>query len=399
MKSSIEHLVNLQDEAYSINQTMSDVSFEISNKRTVRSVTCKPAEKNTNPADTSSSSWEKLEISNRVVGEMNYNTYTIKIYGHASNNDVNKKNERKKYYFEPICQLDHFSAESAFNNVSKKYEMSFNVNMWDDTIRDAVHTFISDDLDLGPVNKHLVGVLPLDNVMVIHKAATERQPSDFKIEQDSINYKSNKHLTFKFICNRQKPCEELTLQMNSNPKQFQFKMRFSLSSENSQTKETKISIDSIISGGMMNELDLKYKGKDVVLLTADGKNELMKESYENVIIQTFDDTQVPVQSSKYEIYKSIENMFEFSRTSIDKGDENAWENVFWKDDNYRPDHSARTLGDLHKKLDEENQQKFVSAFTDPNNINGEGGGEMKLKINLFLMSLGAVSKEVSAKKN
>lgn len=325
LKSSIEHLQNLQDEAYSTNQTMSNVSFEISNKRTARAVTrnSEPTEKQTNPLDTFSTSWEKLEISNRVIGEMNYNTFTVKIYGHATNNDFNKKNEEKKYYFEPIGQLDHQSAESAFNNVSKKYEMSFNVNMWDDTVRDAVHKFISDDLHLGPVNKHLVGVLPLDH-LVMYNATAGKSHSDFEISQDSINYKSNKKLTFKFICNRPKPCDELALQMKSNPRQFRLQIRFSVSSQNSQKKKTTISIESIMRQGTMNTLSQKYKGREV-LLTADMKNQLTKESTESVIIQTFDDTQVPSQNSKDEIYGIIEKMLEFSSTTIGKGDDTAWE--------------------------------------------------------------------------
>ena len=371
MKSSIEHLQNLQDKAYFTNQTMSNVSFGISNKRTARAVTSEPVEKQTNPADLSSTSWAKLEISNRVIGEMNYNTYTVKIYGHSSNKDVNLPNQKKKYYFEPIGQLNHKSAKSTFNNVSKKYEMTFDVNMWDDTIRDAVHKFISDDLDLGPVNKHLVGVLPLDNVMIMYKS-TGKPTSDFAIEQDSINYKSNKHLTFKFICDRHITCYSLATQMNLNPEQFQFKMRFSVSSENSQTKQTKISVKSIMHGDMMNTLDQKYKGKEAIL-TAEAKNKLTKESSENVIIQTIDDTQVPSQTSKNEIYRIIEKMLEFSRTTIEKGDEKAWERVFWNDDNYRPDQTSKTLNDLYTKLDEKSQNKLASEFKNTNKVEYGGG--------------------------
>ncbi len=249
--------------------------------------------------------------------------------------------------------------------------MTFNVNMWDDTVRDAVHKFISDGLNLGPVNKNLINVLPLDNVVLY--SAIGRSPN-FEIEQDWIDYKSDKYLTFKFICSRMKPCNNLALQMKSNPKQFRLKMRFSVSSQNSQTKETKINIASIMHGDMMNKLDQKYKGKEVVLLTAEGKKELTNESSENVIIQTIDDNQVPSQNTKEEIYKRLEKMLEFTRTTIQKGDAKAWENVFWNDDNYRPDQSAKTVSDLHKKLDKENQKKLASSFTNTNKVDAELGG-------------------------
>jgi len=392
LKSSIEHLLDLQHESYSANRAKTNVSLEISSKRTVRAVTSKPESTVT---DISSTSWAKLEISDRVIGYMDYDTYTVKIFEHNSNKGVNMTNEKKKYYFEPIGQLNHLSAESTFNNVSKKYEMTFNINMWDDTVRDAVHKFISDDMKMGPVNKNLVRVLPLDNVVMYNEV---EQSKNFEIEQNWIYYKSDRYLTFKFICDQKKPCEDLALQMKFTPKQFRLKMRFSVSSQNSETKDTKIS-KIIMHGDMMNKLDQKYKGKETVLLTAEGKKELMKETSQNIIIQTIDDsTQVPSQKSKDEIYRRLEKMLEFSRNTIQKGDENAWENVFWNDDNYRPDQSAKTMNDLYKKTDKETQQKMASSFSNTNKFEYEAGGsgygvEVNAKLAADISRTGADSKE------
>jgi len=314
--------------------------------------------------NSSFASWAKLEISDHVIGYMDYDTCTIKIYDHASNRDINIKNEEKKYYFEPIGQLDHFSAKSAFNNISNKAEMIFHVNMWSDSIRNAVHKFISDDLKRGPVNINLVRVLPMDRVMIFNEMGL---PPNFELEQNWINYKSDKYLKFKYICDQLKKCNHLAAQMKTNPEQFQLKMRFSLSSQESQTKETKISIENIMHGEMMNELDQKFKGKEVILLTAAGKKQLLKESSENVIIQTVDDNQVASKDSQVEIYRRLENMIQFGRTIIKKGDEKAWENnVFWNHDNYRPDLSTKILNDVYKKLDTEKQEKLASSFSNTN---------------------------------
>jgi len=133
-------------------------------------------------------------------------------------------------------------------------------------------------------------------------------------------------------------------------------------------------MESIMHGDMMNKLDQKYKGKEIVLLTASGKKELMKESSENVIIQSIDDNQVPSQNSKDEIYRRLEKMLEFSRTTIEKGDKESWENVFWNGDNYRPDQSAKTISDLHKKLDKDIQSKLESSFANTNKMEADVGG-------------------------
>jgi len=336
--------------------------------------------------DTSSTSWAKLEISDHVIGYMDYDIYTVKIYDHASNKDVNVRNEEKKYYFEPIGQLDHRSAKSVFNNISKKAEMTFNVNMWSDSIRSSVHKFIADDLKRGPVNINLVRVLPMDRVMLFKEFGSSQH---FEIDQNWINYKSDKYLKFKFTCDQLKECNDLALQMTKNPEQFHFKMRFSLSSQKSQTKTTKINTESILNGEMMNELQQKFPNKEIILLTAKGKKQILKESSESVIIQTIDDSQVPSKNSQSEIYRRLENMIQFSRATIQRGDEEAWKNnVFWNQDNYRPDLSTRIVNDIYKKLDTENQNKLASAFSNTNKVGYETDGS--------ILDLGSWGAKVSA---
>ncbi len=237
--------------------------------------------------DDSSSSWAKLEVSDHVIGHMDSGNFSTKIYDHASNKDSNTKKEDKKYFFEPLGLLDHLSAKSVLNRNSKKNEMIFEVIMWDVNMRNAVHDFISNGIKRAPVNIELVRVLPLDRVMAFSEDG--RDSLDYHLEQTYILYKGDKKLKLKFICEHKETCDELATLMKEDPESFNLKMRFSLSSQKSQSKETKIRIDSILNGDMMNELDQKFHGTDVVLLTADGKKKLLKESSENVIIHTIDD--------------------------------------------------------------------------------------------------------------
>ncbi len=124
-------------------------------------------------------------------------------------------------------------------------------------------------------------------------------------------------------------CDDLAAHMKANPEQFKLKMRFSLMSQKSQTKETKIGVESIINGEMMNKMDQQFKGKEIILLTDEGKKQLLNESSENIIIQTIDDSEVLSRNSETEIYRRLENMIQFSRTTIQKGGDKAWEsNVF-----------------------------------------------------------------------
>jgi len=172
---------------------------------------------------------------------------------------------------------------------------------------------------------------------------------------------------------------DLGVKMKSNPEQFHFTMRFSLSSQKTQTTTTKIHVESIINGEMMNKLDQKFPEKEVILLTANGKKKLLKETSENVIIQTIDDSsQIPSRNSQNEIYRRLENMLRFAHATILKGDEMAWKNnVFWNHwDNYRPDLSAKIVNDIYNKLDTESQKKFHSSFSNTKRVDHEISGSL-----------------------
>ena len=114
----------------------------------------------------SETSWWQIEVFDETVGRMDYCNYALKIYDHALNKDVNLKNEERKFYFEPVVQLNHLSARSYFNNNSQKPEMTFQVNMWSDSVRNRVHKFLSEDLNFGPLNIKSVRVLPIYKVMI-----------------------------------------------------------------------------------------------------------------------------------------------------------------------------------------------------------------------------------------
>jgi len=52
-----------------------------------------------------------------------------------------------------------------------------------------------------------------------------------------------------------------------------------------------------------------------------------------------------------EIYGMVKKMLASSRTTIQKGDEKARENVHWNNDNYRPDKSTKLINELYQRLE------------------------------------------------
>lgn len=48
-----------------------------------------------------------------------------------------------------------------------------------------------------------------------------------------------------------------------------------------------------------------------------------------------------------------------------------WDSVFWNDDNYRPEKTAKIWNELYRKQDSETQKKMVTAFSDTNKLDLE----------------------------
>ena len=343
------------------------------------------------------SSWAKLQVSDNVLATMDYDNYALKIFPHAINKDLTTKNEDKKYYFEPIGQLNHLSASAKLNPVSGKAETSFRVEMWNDDVRTAVYNFLAKNPKNLPITADNVRVLPLEKVMIY--TSTVSLGAD--LSQDWVEYKGDRFLTFKYTCAVLSDCNYVSKEMQSSPDQFTLKMRFTLSSQKSQSKDTKINILSVMSGSMMSTLDQRFHGQDVLLTAAD-KDQLLKETSTNIIVQTLDDTDVPSSNTQDQIYKIVENLLQFSRATIAAGDAKAWESLFWNNDNYRPDKVSKTLNDVYSLMDTDAKKSMSSEFTDTKKVGVDAsfsgfGAEASVKVNTDFSKAGSLSTSDAAK--
>ena len=64
-------------------------------------------------------------------------TYRISIYEHHKNH-MPTYGGPKRYLYAPIVLLDHESAFSSFNDVTKEPEMRFRMEMWRDDVEEEI---------------------------------------------------------------------------------------------------------------------------------------------------------------------------------------------------------------------------------------------------------------------
>jgi hypothetical protein len=289
---------------------------------------------------------------------MKYGSFLIEIYEHANNHKQTTTASQKKYFYAPIALLDHKSAVSSYNNVTKQPEMRFRIEMWNDKVQNEVVKHLNKSIG-QEIQSDNVRVIPLEKVIL----ATKRATVDYSLSPEWTNYDKSKTIWFYLSCYEQKKCDELANEMRSNPKQFhQLKLLYSLSSQTSQTKQTTISIDSVTSGQLVSTLLQKFGDKKEIFLTANYEKKMLTETATNIRMDTFDDSEVGSPDTEIQILNFLKNLLVTSRTTIKEQRDKMWDSVFWNDDNYRPDKTTKTLNEIINKLDTETQKKLADMF-------------------------------------
>jgi hypothetical protein len=328
---------------------------------------------------------------------MPYGNFRVNIYEHANNNKATTTNAiNKKYFYAPIALLNHRSAHSFFNNVTQESEVRFRIEMWNTKVENKVVSYLTKYLNMT-IEDNQVQVIPLEKVALV----STKSSTVFSLPTDWLLYQQHQSVKFTLSCFVKKDCDQIAADMRSNPQQFdQFKLLFSLSSQSTQTRQTVIRIDNIVKGQMMTQLMQKFNEstKDA-LLTASDEKKLLTESTTNVLIDTFDDSDVVSQNSESHVYNMLESLLVSSRTIIRDQSDKMWDSVFWNEDNYRPDKTTKTLNDIYNKLENQDQKKFINSFqnTDKNGFSIGGGietiGTFETKFENEISRHGSTTKE------
>ena len=208
--------------------------------------------------------------------------------------------------------------------------------------------------------------------------ANKRPSPVYSVPSNWLPYKLQKSLWFSLTCLRRDDCNQLADNMRAKPQQFG---HFCLALE-SQTTQMVIRIDSVVSGDMVSSLMQRYDpAQQEPLLTANDEKRLLKETMANVIVETFDKSDVLSPNSKSQINNALKELLFSSRLTIKEESDRMWGSVFWNDDNYRPDKTTKTLNSIYQKLDNESRTRMADAFE--NNAKAGLGAETSF-LKLFM---------------
>ena len=351
-----------------------------------------------------SSSWAKLQVSPDTIGSVKYGDIRIDIYEHTRNEKtISSTPSNNRYFYAPLSLLNHKSVNSIFNNnanQAQKYQVSFDVEMWSENLQKEVTDWIRRNKDKN-VNEDLVQIIRFEQVMLGFSCATCFNDR-FTLSTAWTPYQSSKRVTMRLYCYSQFECDALAQEMQKQPQLFSdLRLLLSLSSQTSKTKETKISVESVRSSSMAAKINQQLGGKESALLSADEEQRFFSESANNIIIDSFDDSDgVFTEDSKDRILNFLKtSLLDPLRTIIKEVGDKNWESVYWNPDNYRPDITTKALYEAYSKLDKETQRKIAQESTSTNKASIEGTAKIplildaKLKLDLDFSRADKNSKE------
>ncbi len=177
----------------------------------VSAVCCKCQSINSSPG--ASSSWAKLKISPETFSSMEYGNFRIEIYQHVNNQKAIAN--QKKYFYSPLSLLDHKSAVSRYNRITKQSEMRFRVEMWNDKVQNEIVKHLNEIVG-HEIKSNQVAIIPFEKVILTSNVPTE----DYSISPEWTNYDKSKTIWFYLSFNDRQICDEMAAEIQSDPTQF-----------------------------------------------------------------------------------------------------------------------------------------------------------------------------------
>lgn len=308
------------------------------------------------------SPWVKLGISSRPLGSISYRDFRVNVYQQLDKRMVNRISQmnsyQTRYFYAPIALLDQSSATSEHNQVTKQFEMNFNIEMWNDELSDKIIDYLIETVN-EDIKPHQVQVIPFDKVIL----GSSISSTVYSLPSKWLSYRQEKSLSFSLSCFEQKECLQLVRTMRNSPKQFNhLKLLFSVSSQRWQSTIAVIRLEDIVSSQMAHKLQQRNNGYKKTLLTKVDESRLLLETTNNIILKSLNELDVVSDLQSTLIYSTLKNLTVSSTIKVTKRTRGLWRFTYWDDETYRPDESAQKLNHIYSKLDMENQRKMSNAY-------------------------------------
>ena len=303
---------------------------------------------------------------------MPYEQTTINIYADSNNKASEPMSNR--YYFMPFSKLDHKSAKID----SSPWAIQFQIEMWNDQLRDDVTRFISERIGYpGLRSSSQVSVLQFQSAQLVSPVVS----SVFSVGQNNANqiYKNEKILWFTIVCSSTENAAKVLTDITSKPHLLlgNLKIRYLLpSSDFLEHRELPIKMEHVTGGEFMKQLIRRFPNINRAIILGPDRpdvvreNQLISQSYQ-AIVNPFSDQDkfMMTADSEFQLRELLTtNVMDFQHFRLNNDFKYSYTTpydinyLYWEEENYRPDLIARKINIVYDRFNNTMKEEMVKAF-------------------------------------
>ena len=163
-----------------------------------------------------STSWGLIEVSPKAFLSVTYrDTFRVNVYRQETGDNLINP-AQSQYYYSPALILDPTSTVCAFNQISKRYEVTFSVIMWDADFEAFVLNEISKEIK-ATLPKNRLRTLPIEEIRI----DSSEQNYSFEIMNKWMSYASQPAtFSFRLRCLTNETCVETASNIQADAVHF-----------------------------------------------------------------------------------------------------------------------------------------------------------------------------------
>lgn len=256
---------------------------------------------------------------------------------------------RSLYQFTPAAILDMSTITQWYSGVNSQHFVGFRVQMWNETIQQAVASHLS-QLTGRKIRTYQVQSVPFDRVVLkAHSGDDER----YQTAYPWIPYTET--VGFSLPCYDKIECHQLAEQLKNEPQLFdRFRLAYSIDSRRrTETKDVKVTQDMMTeTNPLFSQISKRFSRTSEILLTVNDAQRLLWNAVSDIVRHNFQDEPeavIPRESHKI-IFDQLEKAIVAAKVTISTAEDARWSTVYWEDPVSRPDAIARSLNERKRQL-------------------------------------------------
>lgn len=289
--------------------------------------------------------YQAQQVSPQIVASINYENFKISIYQNALNDADPNSHNKKQFYYSPLLILNPTSSYYSYNEFEQLHQMIFEIQMWNDELEKLVYNYVKErDTKIEPSQ---ISVLPIEQV----KVEFPIKSNQFKIDNTWISYSNQpKFLHFRVLCSDELECGKLIEKLKQQPEIFYgMEIYYSLDAQKSTRKLISIKREHFVETQLFVKLSQNDYFKQYI--REQDLNTLISDITSNIVSEFIEDNEFLDTKEDISVTSLIRQQLEVQTVFTSTFNDQLWQNVYWYDDNTRPDKLINDLNYIFDKSD------------------------------------------------